>query len=138
MWSERLNTHFGKRVGDASELADSSEAQSGKERQSKKSSGGSVMDRLEDVFATAEKLWKAFTQHCEQNKVDKPKHLCDTWQDLSVACKVVNTEEYLVRQYVETYDASRNKLVKRQTHAAKIWGVTHPLIAAKVKDITGM
>ena len=70
--------------------------------------------------------------------MDKPKHLCDTWQDLSVACKVVNTEEYLVRQYVEKYDASRNKLVKRQTQAAKFGDAIHPLIAANVKEIMGM
>ena len=120
-------------VGDASELADSKEAVSGKAGKGKKCANSGVMDQLEKLFADAQNLW---TDHCKQ--YGEPKHLADAWKELSVASKVVNTEEYCVRQYVEKEDASRAKLARRQNQTAKFWDDIHPIIRAKVLEVTGM
>ena len=119
---------------DASELAASGQADKGKK------AAASVMDKLESLFAEVEKLWNEYAEHCRQSSATKPGSLSDAWDRMSVACKVLNTEEYCVRQYVEKEDASRGKLAKRQTVAAgaKFWSDVHPTIAGKVKEITGM
>ena len=120
--------------GDASELAASGQADKGKK------AAASVMDKLESLFAEVEKLWNEYAEHCRQSSATKPGSLSDAWDRMSVACKVLNTEEYCVRQYVEKEDASRGKLSKRQAVAAgaKFWSDVHPTIAGKVKEITGM
>ena len=77
-----------------------------------------VIEKLESLYASVEKLWENHQKQCTVRKRQPPEDLANKWAEISISCRVLNTEEYCVRQYVDHGDASSNKLSKRQSHAS--------------------
>ena len=98
----------------------------------------SVLDKLDQLYGDVDALWTDHVKQCEACDQQPPADLKKKWVELVGDCQVLNTEEYCVRQYVDLGDASSKKLSRRQMQAVNFWDRVHPLVAAKVQEVTGM
>ena len=109
---------------------------------SKAEKPGIVMNKLDALYLRADNLWTEHCGKCKARGQETPSALAAKWSELKIQCQVINTEEYCVRQYEDLGNASVKKLRKRQTQAVsqevKFWDRVHPLVTAKVREVTGM
>ena len=95
------------------------------------------IQRLDDMFDRCTKAYDKYKAECVLPGATASDPMCDKWTSLEKISLALNTE-YFVRHIEDPGPATDMKFATRQRQAINFYGLVHPLIHERAKQITGM
>jgi hypothetical protein len=96
------------------------------------------VEEVDKLFDQALKAEKAYQTERTALQCGPDEESAKKWEIVCESCKVLMTEEYLVRQIEEKGQAASKKLSRRQTQAVDFYDRVHKIIRERCHQITGM